>query len=285
MAGKKIIGELTKGLRKLTAEDVIRKRMRKELTDTGTPASTAATPSRGAKVTEGEVPETAKYGKPRTKFRNQMQRLQYEYDGLTPSAKRAERMKGSDSEYYAVFKERGMTPIGSKKATPTEVGQKKNTDQLKEAREYYARPDVKKRRDAEDKIEKIRESYQKGSIDKDAAMAQVKPLMDIIKDFNKKNPGPYPTFELDMITKRKSGGRVSKRSDGGKVVPTPKRKPTPPVKKVSSEDAAAIKRGNRIQSYEAGAAKAMGVKGYKHGGPVGCGVAMRGYGKGPYKKK
>ena len=84
---------------------------------------------------------------------------------------------------------------------------------------------------------------------------------------------------------RKKGGRVAKRADGGKVVPTPKRKPMPPVKKVSSEDAAAIKRGNRMQSYEAGAARAMGVKGYKSGGPVGCGVAMRGYGKGPYKKK
>lgn len=84
---------------------------------------------------------------------------------------------------------------------------------------------------------------------------------------------------------RKKGGKVAKRADGGKVVPTPKRKPMPPVKKVSSEDAAAIKRGNRMQSYEAGAARAMGVKGYKHGGPVGCGVAMRGYGKGPYKKK
>jgi len=84
---------------------------------------------------------------------------------------------------------------------------------------------------------------------------------------------------------RKKGGKVAKRADGGKIVPTPKRKPMPPVKKVSSEDAAAIKRGNRMQSYEAGAARAMGVKGYKSGGPVGCGVAMRGYGKGPYKKK
>lgn len=84
---------------------------------------------------------------------------------------------------------------------------------------------------------------------------------------------------------RKKGGRVAKRADGGKVVPTPKRKPMPPVKKVSSEDAETIKKGNRMQSYEAGAARAMGVKGYKSGGPVGCGVAMRGYGKGPYKKK
>jgi len=84
---------------------------------------------------------------------------------------------------------------------------------------------------------------------------------------------------------RKKGGKVAKRADGGKVVPTPKKKPIPPVKKVSSEDAETIKRGNRMQSYEAGAARAMGVKGYKSGGPVGCGVAMRGYGKGPYKKK
>ena len=84
---------------------------------------------------------------------------------------------------------------------------------------------------------------------------------------------------------RKKGGKVAKRADGGKVVPIPKRKPMPPVKKVSSEDAETIKRGNRMQSYEAGAARAMGVKGYKSGGPVGCGVAMRGYGKGPYKKK
>ena len=84
---------------------------------------------------------------------------------------------------------------------------------------------------------------------------------------------------------RKKGGKVAKRADGGKVVPTPKRKPMPPVKKVSSEDAATIKRGNRMQSYEAGAARAMGVKGYKSGGPVGCGIAMRGYGKATYKKK
>jgi len=84
---------------------------------------------------------------------------------------------------------------------------------------------------------------------------------------------------------RKKGGKVAKRADGGKVAPTPKKKPMPPVKKVSSEDAETIKRGNRMQSYEAGAARAMGVKGYKSGGPVGCGVAMRGYAKGPYKKK
>ena len=84
---------------------------------------------------------------------------------------------------------------------------------------------------------------------------------------------------------RKKGGKVAKRADGGKVVPTPKRKPMPPVKKVSSEDAETIKRGNRMQSYEAGAARAMGVKGYKSGGPVGCGIAMRGYGKATYKKK
>lgn len=84
---------------------------------------------------------------------------------------------------------------------------------------------------------------------------------------------------------RKKGGKVAKKADGGKIVPTPKRKPMPPVKKVSSEDAETITRGNRMQSYEAGAARAMGVKGYKHGGPVGCGIAMRGYGKATYKKK
>jgi len=189
---KEGIKKLIEGSRKTTAEDAIRKRMRKELTDVGTPASTAATPSRGSKVTEGEIPETAKYGSPRTKFRTKLARLQYEYDGLVPSAKRAERVKGKDSKYYDVFKARDMTPADGKKIIP---------------------------------MEEVRQK---------------------------------------MIN-RKTGG------------PVPKPKPTTP------SEGAAINRGNRMSEMEAGAAKAMKRK-YMKGGQIGCGAAMRGYGKGPYKK-
>ena len=201
MAAKKIIETLLKASRKKPAEDAIRKGMRKELTDVGTPASTAATPSSGSKITEGEIPETAKYGPPRTKFRNKLDRLQYEYDGLKPSAKRAERTKGRNSEYYDVFKARNMTPADGKKIIP---------------------------------MEEVRQK---------------------------------------MIN-RKTGG------------PVPKPKPTPP------SEGAAINRGNRMSEMEAGAAKAMKAgaakamkRKYMTGGEIGCGAAMRGYGKGPYKKK
>jgi len=44
--------------------------------------------------------------------------LSDEYDKLTSGAKRAERMKGSKSKFYKVFKTRGMKPVASKDDTP-----------------------------------------------------------------------------------------------------------------------------------------------------------------------
>lgn len=111
---------------KKAADEAVRKQMGKELTDLGTPSSTAATKSPNmGKYTKGEVPVTASGG-PRKKFKNKLSRLQYDYDGLTPSAKRAERMKGSDSKYYEVFKKRGMKSLDQdKKVIPTEEVRKR----------------------------------------------------------------------------------------------------------------------------------------------------------------
>lgn len=100
------------------------KNVGKEAADVTKPADTSPLGREyKGKVSEGEIPETAKYGSPRKKFKNKLDKLQYDYDGLTPSAKRAERMKGSDSKYYEVFKARNMTAIGKNKKviSPEEV--------------------------------------------------------------------------------------------------------------------------------------------------------------------
>ena len=96
----------------------------KEAADVTKPADTSPLGRKyQGKVSEGEIPETAKYGSPRKKFKNKLDKLQYDYDGLTPSKKRAERLKGSDSKYYEVFKARNMQAIGEDKKviSPEEV--------------------------------------------------------------------------------------------------------------------------------------------------------------------
>jgi len=98
------------------AEKAVEKNVGKEAADVTKPADTSPLGREyQGKVSEGEIPETAKYGSPRKKFKNKLDKLQYDYDGLTPSKKRAERLKGANSKYYEVFKARNMQAIGEDK--------------------------------------------------------------------------------------------------------------------------------------------------------------------------
>ena len=62
-----------------------------------------------------EKPKTQKSNKPETSTAktgsNELQKLQYEYDGLKPTARNAERKMGSKSKFYPVFKELGFTKM------------------------------------------------------------------------------------------------------------------------------------------------------------------------------
>jgi len=102
--------------------------------------------------------------------------------------------------------------VGSKKPkTKPKLQRSGEPDQLKEAREYNARPDVIKMHNAEAKMRKIKRDYKKGILPKKEAAEQLKPLMKVIADFEKKNPGPRPVYEIDLLQKRKAGGSIKKK--------------------------------------------------------------------------
>jgi len=100
-------------------------------------------------------------------------------------------------------------------------------------------------------------------------------MQQAISNLTARKTDPKIRERLAIIEKKATGAKTIGRGKGG---PIPKPKPTTP------SEGAAINRGNRMSEMEAGAAKAMKRK-YMKGGQIGCGAAMRGYGKGPYKKK
>lgn len=107
-----------------------------------------------------------------------------------------------------IFKTVGKKPKTKPKPSVQRSGE---PDQLKEAREYNARPDVIKMRNAEDKMRKIKKDYKKGILPKKEAVEKLKPLMEVVADFEKKNPGPRPVYAIDLLQKRKAGGSIKKK--------------------------------------------------------------------------
>jgi hypothetical protein len=66
-----------------------------------------------AKQFEPKKPQAAGMVKRESPLKGKKSKLAEAYDGLTAGDKRAERLKGKNSKYYSVFKDRGMTPMKS----------------------------------------------------------------------------------------------------------------------------------------------------------------------------
>jgi hypothetical protein len=139
MAGRKIASTVGKQIGKIISPEDAAKRLKgrkrklqtgpkadqkklKDMQAAGKRAKKAAPKSNGkpkrnynmdAKQFEPNKPQAAGMVKRESSLKSKKAKLAEEYDGLTASAKRAERLKGNKSKFFSVFKDRGMTPMKS----------------------------------------------------------------------------------------------------------------------------------------------------------------------------
>lgn len=162
----------------------------------------------------------------RSKKLTGIKKLEDEYDKLTPSAKRAQRVKGTKSKYYDVFKKRGMKPM--KKGGPigsTTKPKERPVDGIKMAAEQpswmkgltQGEIDAILGRPTRDSSGVKRSDKKK----KKKKVITAKEGRKVLKSVDQtKNPGlaKLPTKVRNNMGFAKKGGKVSYRKGGGQAL-------------------------------------------------------------------
>jgi len=224
MAGRKIASTVGKKIGKIISPEDAAKRLKgrkrklqtgpkadqkklKDMQAAGKRAKKAAPKSNGkpkrnynmdAKQFEPNKPQAAGMVKRQSPLKSKKAKLAEEFDGLAKGVKRAEQLKGRESKFYSVFKDRGMTEMkagGYMKKKMAGGGSLKMVEKNGKKVPFYAADGVGK-------------MSKGGGVSK--AMGEDR--TSVPAEYSAKAQSKKP------VKKKMGGGQVYKRKHGGKTV-------------------------------------------------------------------